>query len=76
MMENMTMWSEEQLLASAWSAVVDAFDRKEYAVGSQADLFEREFREAYNKVLDIEKLIDRRRKEAAPYCGAGFAVRA
>ena len=63
MAENGTMWSEEQLLATAWSALVDAFDRKDYAVGkAEPDLFEKEIREAYIKVVDVETMIARREK--------------
>ena len=63
MAENGTMWSEEQLLASAWSALVDAFDRRDYAAEKgQPDLFEEEIRQAYIKVVDVETMIARHEK--------------
>jgi len=42
---------------------VDAFDRREYAVGKeQSDLFEKEIRSAYTAVVDVEMMIARHKK--------------
>ena len=63
MTENRVIWDEEQLLASAWTALVDAFDRREYAAGKeQSDLFEKEIRNAYTAVVDVETMIARHKK--------------
>ena len=69
------MWNEEQLLASAWSALVDVFDRRDFAAGKeQPDIFEKEIRDAYSKVVSVETMIERRRKEMVSYSGMGIAV--